>query len=271
MLDLAAPYLESSAELVAATRDSLTAKDPLERAAAVRALTSHSDSQDRLRGMLRDPVRLVRLDAEWALSSTLAAGSPERAELDAYLALTLDQPSGRLRLGQDLANRGRMAEAEKEMQLAAEWDPFSPGIHDALGFVLNARGYSLQAAAHFFRAAQLQPNDSQSAYRAALAFAEAGRLPDAEVAFRLTVDRDPRYDRAWYNLGLLLARMGRLAEAAEALRKAESLAATSPDYPYALATVLLRAGDREGAFAAARRALAVDPNHAAARELLRAP
>jgi len=271
LLEVATNNLDASAELITVARESLAAKDPLERSAAVRLLSGHNESHDRLRPLLRDPVRLVRLDAAWALSTTLAAGTPERAELDAYMALSLDQPSGRLRLGQDFANRGRMAEAEKEMLLAVEWDPFSPGIRDALGFVLNARGYPLQAAAQFFRSAQLSPTDAQAAYRAALAFAEAGRLPDAEVAFRLTVERDPRFARAWYNLGLLLAQTERLPEAVTALAKAESLASNTPDYPYALATVLLRAGDREGARAAARRALAIDPNHAAARELLRAP
>ncbi|MBI5771053.1 MAG: tetratricopeptide repeat protein [Verrucomicrobia bacterium] len=258
-----------SAQILATARESLSAKDPLERSAAVRLLASHAPSQDLLRPLLRDPVRLVRLDAAWALSTTLAAGSPERAELDAYMSLSLDQPSGRLRLGQDLANRNRLPEAQREMETAVEWDPFSPGIRDALGFVLNARGYSLQAAAQFYRAAQLQPADAQSAYRAALSFAEAGRLPDAEVAFRLAVERDPRFDRAWYNLGLLLAQTNRLPDAITALKKAESLNATSADYPYALATVLLRSGDRDAALAAARRTLALDPNHAQARELLR--
>ncbi len=268
LLDLASPDADASAEIVAGARTSLAANDPLERAAAVRALTAHAESQHLLRPLLHDPVRLVRLDAEWALSASLADGSPERAELDAYLSLTLDQPSGRLRLGQDLANRGRLAEAQKEMELAAQWDLFSPGIRDALGFVFNSEGNSLQAAAQFFRSAQLQPHDAAAAYRAALAFAEAGQLSDAELAFRLTVDRDPKFDRAWYNLGLLLAKIERFADASAALQTAESIAPGSPDYPYAQATVLLRSGDREGALAAARRALAADPNYTPARELL---
>ncbi|MEY2881042.1 MAG: hypothetical protein RLZZ15_3422 [Verrucomicrobiota bacterium] len=269
LLELAAPYLDAAPEATTAARAALAAPDPLERAAAVRALASHPEHLPLLRPLLSDPVRLVRLDAAWALSSTLDATSPARAELDAYFALSADQPGGRLRIGQDLANRNRHTEAETEMRRAAEWDPYSPGVREALGFVLNARGQPREAAAQFFRAAQLQPADAPAAYRAALAFAEAGQLPDAELAFRQTLERDANFDRAWYNLGLLLAQTNRLADSVAALKKAESLAPRTADYPYALATVLLRMGDREAATAAARRALAIDPAHAQAAELMR--
>ena len=270
LLDLLTPF-ERTAPVVAVAQTSLTARDPLERAAAVRLLNGHAPSHDRLLALLRDPVRLVRLDAAWALSAELPADSPSRRELDAYFALSLDQPGGQLRAGQDLANRGHYAAAEKAIRLAVQWDPNSPGIYEALGFVLNAQGNASPAAAAFFRSAQLQPRDAPAAYRAALAFAEARQPADAEIAFRQAIERDPRFDRAWYNLGLLLAQTNRLPAAADALRQAESLAPASPDYPYALATVLLRSGDRDGARAAARRTLALDPSRTDARQLLGAP
>ena len=270
LLDLLTPF-ERTGPVVAVAQTALAARDPLERAAAVRLLNGHAPSHDRLHALLQDPVRLVRLDAAWALSAELPENSPSRRELDAYFALSADQPGGRLRIGQDLANRGRYAEAEKSIKLAVQWDPNSPGIYEALGFVHNAQGAAQPAAAAFFRAAQLQPNDAPSAYRAALAFAEARQPADAEMAFRQAIQRDPRFDRAWYNLGLLLAQANRLPDAADALRQAESIAPASPDYPYALATVLLRSGDRAGAQAAARRTLALDPTRADARQLLSAP
>jgi cytochrome c-type biogenesis protein CcmH/NrfG len=69
---------------------------------------------------------------------------------------------------------------------------------------------------------------------------------------------------------LLLARVQRLSEAAESLRVAERVSPQTIDYPYALMTVLLRAGDREGARAAAQRVLRLDPTHAGAMAALRA-
>jgi predicted CXXCH cytochrome family protein len=264
------PQLEGpgAEAILRAAQTAVAAADPLERSAAARVLSGHEPSRPLLRPLLKDPVRLVRLDAAWALSTELAAGSPERRELDAYLAVSLDQPAGRLRLGQDLANRGRLAEAETQIRLASGWDPFSPGIHDAHGFVLSGLGRSREAGARFYRSAQLQPNVPSAALRAALAYAEGGHLTEAENSLRLAIERDARFHRAWYNLGLLLSQTNRLPEAADALRRAEAIDRAVPDYPYALATILLRLGDRDGAAAAARRVLALQPGHPGARQVL---
>ncbi len=87
LLELAAPYASNTPTVVAAARASLAARDPLERAAAVRLLAEQPDASATLAPALNDPSRLVRLDAVWALSPTLTEPSPTRAELDAYLAL----------------------------------------------------------------------------------------------------------------------------------------------------------------------------------------
>lgn len=254
-----------------AARAALQAADPMERAAAARYFSGAPDAGELLRPLLQDPVRLVRIDAAWALSAQLPADSPARKELDDYLALTLDQPSGRMRLGQDKANRGDLAGAEAEMALAVRWDPHSPPIREAHGFVLAAQGRAGEAGTEFYRAAELAgARGGPSAFRAGLAFAEANRMTEAENSFRFAVHCDPKLDRAWYNLGLLLAQTPRLAEAAEALRQAERAAPAEADYPFALATVLLRTGDRAGAQAAAQRTLSLDPTHAGARQVLRA-
>lgn len=250
---------------------SLKAPDPLERAAAVRYFAGAPGAAELVTPLLRDPVRLVRLDAAWELSPQLPADSPARKELDGYLALSLDQPSGRLRLGQDLANRGDLAGAEREMALAVQWDPFSPPIRDAHGMVLAALGRGADAGTELYRAAELAGSrGGPSAMHAGLAFAEANRVTEAENSFRLAARCDPKLDRAWYNLGLLLAQHERLPEAAEALRQAEAVAPTTADYTYALATVLLRVGDRDGARAAAQRILKLDSGNLGARQVLRA-
>ncbi len=272
LLLLALPDASQRADVVAAARQALTAADPLERSAGVQILNGHPQAGEWLRPLLKDPVRLVRLDAAWALSRELASDSPERRELDAYLKLNLDQPSGRYRLGQDLANRGQLAAAEREMSLATKWDPYSGGIHEARGFVLAQLGRAAEAGAAFYRAGQLAPNDAQAPYRAALAYAEGGYLQEAENALRESVRRDPQMARAWYNLGLLLAQKEQLVESVEALKKAEASALArrepSPDFAYALATVLLRQNDRATALAAAKRALEIDASYAPARQFI---
>lgn len=268
LLSLLEPFSEQPA-VIAVGQHSLTAADPLERAAAVRLLTGQPEQGARLWPLLKDPVRLVRLDAAWALSPELAEDSYERQELDAYLSLTLDQPAGRLRKGQDLANRGLLAAGEKEIALAEKWDPHSPRILETHAQVLIALGRPAEAGTKLRRAAMLTPDDSALAMRAGLAFAQAGRASDAEAALRLAVKRNPQFDRAWYNLGLLLSQTDRLGESAVALSQAERLAPSVADYPYALATVRLRAGERGAARAAAERTLLINPTHPGARQLLR--
>jgi len=247
----------------------LGSSDPVERAAGVRLLGKINGSAGQLRAALQDPVRLVRIEAEWLLTAELPADSALRKELDAYLALDLDQPAGRFRLGTDLANRGRHVEAEKEMIQAIKWDPHASGYEDALGLLLAGQGRSAEAAARIQRAAELASHDGAQALRAALAWAEAGDFTKAENWLRRSVARDPQLDRGWYNLGLLLAQQEHLAAAEEALCRAEQLRPESADYSYALATVLARKSDNAGARAAAQRALRSAPLHQNAQSLLR--
>jgi tetratricopeptide (TPR) repeat protein len=268
LLLLSRPYATREPRVVAAARENLKHTDPLVRSAAVQVLAGLPGETATLRPMLNDPSRLVRLDAAWPLSAEIPAGSTLRQELDAYLAASADQPAGRMRIGQDLYNRGRTAEAEASLRKATEWDPYSAGLHDTLGVLLNELGRPGEAAASLWRAAQLNPADAQAAFNAALAFAGARQFRDAELALRETVRRNPRFDRAWYNLGLLLVQTNRGPEAIPALETAEKIAPMVADYPYARATILWQRGDRQGAAAAARRTLEIEPTHVQARALL---
>ena len=267
LLLLARPYgtpALSSIE-VAALKD----PEPLVRSAAVQALSESPSAAPSIRTSLHDPSLLVRLDAEWALSGELEDGSKERAELDRYLQVSADQPAGRLRIAQDLFNRGHPDQALDPLKAALAWDPSSPVLHDTFGVVLEALGREQEAAEHWWQQALLSPADDEPAFKAGLAFAAASKPLEAEKALRTAVERNPRSDRGWYNLGLLLSQSGRVDEAIGALGKAEGLAPSQPDYPYALATVLLSKGQAEAAIAEDRRALQIDPNYAPAREFLR--
>ena len=266
-LELLSSYTDDPSVLAVATR-ALTDPEPIVRSSAVKAVTGSPRAKDILGPLLNDPTRLVRLDAAWALSKDLASTSTARRELDAYLNLALDQPTGRLRLGQDLANRGMLSKAASEMEIAAKWDPNSPGISESYGIVLHALGSSLVSAEQFAHAAELLPNDASSAFRAALSYAEVGRSAEVERFLSLSLARDPRFARAWYNLGLLQAQSDRLSDARKSLQKAESLDPSNADYPYALATVLVRIGERRSAHEAVQRSLQLNPNNSAARHLL---
>jgi tetratricopeptide (TPR) repeat protein len=66
---------------------------------------------------------------------------------------------------------------------------------------------------------------------------EAGRLDEAEPAFRRAVLIDPKLDRAWYGLGLLLIRLRRFDDAVAALKRNTELQPMSPYGWYQLARV----------------------------------
>ena len=263
---LARPWA-AEAGIRAAAEKALGDPSPLVRSAAVQLLGTQPATRELLRPLLKDPARLVRLDAAWALSPELSDDTVERHELTAYLALSADQPAGQLRLGQDLFNRGRAAEAEAPMRKAIAWDPNFAGAHEALGLILDNLSRPTEAADSLWRAAQLDPPNGQLAFDAGLAFAGTHRLNEAEQALRAAVRREPGLDRAWYNLGLLLVQAGRVPDGLAALHRAEEIAPAVADYPYAAATILWQTGERAAARAAARRALVIDPAHTGARAL----
>ncbi len=269
LLTLADRLAPGADAVAAAARRWRADPDPLVRAAAVRALGQHLPSRALVREALRDPARLVRVDAEWALSAELAAGTAERREIDAYLDASSESPAGLLHRAQDRFRLGRRDEAIADLRRAITLDPLSAPLPQALGFMLNAEGGATEAAHQFERAAQLAPGDALPAYYAALAWFGAGERGRGEAQLREAVRRDPHFGRAWYNLGLLLSQSGRTAEALDALERAEAAAPDDADVPYARATIDAQAGRRKDALAAARRALAINPRHGPAAALLR--
>lgn len=268
LLELASGLQPGAAPVIAKARALRSDPDPTVRATAVRTLGADPASRPLVREALQDPVRLVRLDASWLLSEELPEGSTARRELDEYLDVMIEGPVALLRRGQDRFRRGRQAEGIADVRRALTLDPLSPPFPETLGFMLNASGKPAEAAAAFERAAALAPAEAAPTYFAALAWAEAGDLAKAETQLRETVRRDPAHARAWYNLGLLLSQTGRMPDALQALAAGEAAAPADPDIPYAVATLHARAGRHEEARAATQRALAINPRHVPALQLL---
>jgi predicted CXXCH cytochrome family protein len=268
LLGLAAQLAPGNESVIAVARAMRADADPMIRATAVRALAEHEPSRALVREALKDPVRLVRLDAAWALSTELPAGSSSRRELDEYLDVFSDSPIALLRRGQDRFRLGRQAEGIADVRRAIALDSLSAPIPEALGFMLNATNRPRDAAEQFEKAAELAPQDAVLPYYAALAWAEAGVLSRTEAMLREAVRRDPAYARAWYNLGLVLNQAGRVDEALAALASAEKAGPRDPDIPFAAATIYAQRNRLPEAEAAARRALAIAPDHPQARALL---
>ena len=96
--------------------------------------------------------------------------------------------------------------------------------------------------------------------------ANSGKPELAVDAYHKALELSPNFVRARTNLGIAFAGAGRLPEAAAELRQAVRLAPGRPDYHYNLGVVLLRQGDPSGAKAAFGRALELRPDYDEARE-----
>ena len=94
----------------------------------------------------------------------------------------------------------------------------------------------------------------------------AGRLDEAEAAYKNGIDHDPKSVPCRTNYGLMLARIGRTAQATLQLQAVLS----PPEVHYNLASVLEHQGRKEAAKAEYRQALELDPEFEEAQSRLAA-
>jgi len=249
---------------VAATVD----EEPRVRAVAASLIEFGPANGPRLEALLRDPIKEVRLAAAWSMRRTLSRSSEVGKEVEATLNHGVDQPVGVHRRAQLAIDQGRLEEAEQWLQRAVALDKTSAGGWEAYAILLGQMGRHGEALAKLRKAAALAPDSGRYPYLMALVQAEAGDQKMTEELFRKAVEIDPEYDRAWYNLGLLLAGQERLKEALEAIRQAEAVNQQTPEYPFALATIYLRLGDKEAAREVAIKAVKINPRYQPAVQFL---
>lgn len=257
----------------AALVGSLVNTNELLRAHAAQALeplaqAHHPDAESALQKLLDDPVRSVRVNAAWALRGEVDPNSRAGRELEDYLQLNADQPTGQLQLGTlRLAQRDNAA-ALGHFLKSVEWDPNSAPFHHELAVLYSMMNQPDRARRQLEEAVRLAPNEAEYHYKLALAWNESGDLGQTVSALEKAVQVDPRHARAWYNLGLARNETGDAARAIEALFRAESADARDPRIPYARATIHTQLGDYASARSAAGRALELEPGYGEARQLL---
>ncbi|HYV28759.1 MAG TPA: ammonia-forming cytochrome c nitrite reductase subunit c552, partial [Candidatus Eisenbacteria bacterium] len=248
--------------------------NPLVRAMSVRALeplaqTASQPVRTALQSRLSDPVRAVRIDAAWALRTSLDTNSPAAADLLNYLHHNADQPSGAMQMGAFHLERGDLTGSIPWLQRAVNWDTNSVPPRHALAVALSMSGRRDQAVEELQAACRAAPRDAESQFKLGLALNEIGQLEKARAALAEAVKLDPQFAQAWYNLGLACNALGQTEPALQSLVRAESLDASSPQIPYARATILARVGRLDEARTAAHRALEIDPSYSDAADFLK--
>jgi tetratricopeptide (TPR) repeat protein len=247
---------------------------PLVRSMSIRALeplaqTASQPIRTALASRLTDPVRAVRIDAAWALRTSLDTNSIAGSDLLAYLHHSADQPSGALQMGVFHLDRSDLPGAITWFQRAVSWDTNSVPPHHALAVAFSMTGKKEQAVEELQAACRAAPRDAESQFKLGLALNETGQLEKSRAALAEAVKLDPQFSQAWYNLGLACNALGQTESALQNLVRAESLDTSSPQIPYARATILARVGRVDEARTAAHRALEIDPTYSEAAGFLK--
>ncbi len=140
---------------------------------------------------------------------------------------------------------------------------------NALGLAHEEAGRIAQAEAAWRRAIELDAGHSKAWSNLGRVQLERGELDAAERSLRGAVEAGPRNAVARVNLAALLSRQGRLEEAAERYREAVALAPGLAPAWRGLGLALTRLERAQEAREALERALALDPGDRRAQTLLR--
>jgi tetratricopeptide (TPR) repeat protein len=139
-----------------------------------------------------------------------------------------------------------------------------------LAELLQSTDHKSEAIAELNKIASSKSFDPVGFYNLGNAFARLGESESAIAAYRIAIEqRKGLYSRAYNNLGVLLLRAGKWDEAQEALLSALKLESFRyAEASYNLGRVYAAKGQNDLAAREWRRALAVDPQHDAAKQAL---
>jgi tetratricopeptide (TPR) repeat protein len=138
-----------------------------------------------------------------------------------------------------------------------------------LGAVLLEQGQWDDAMIHLDEALRDVPDLVSAQFDIGLAYYEKAMYPQAEAAFKRSVQLQPFDAGSHFFLGMTYDHTGRLAQALPEVRYAIRLKPEVPNYHFALGMLLRESGDAAGARAAFQGELRLNPQHAAALRELR--
>ncbi len=163
------------------------------------------------------------------------------------------------------------AKSIDQLRKVIDLDPTFSRAHLALGKALVQQGTLPEALDHLQQAAKLDPDNGEAHYQLGLALARAGRKDDATAELQKGRDLVAASDRS-QNARMDVAdghaalERGELTEAAAKFNRAIQLGPPSAEAQAGLGAVLERQHDGNGAVAAYRKALALDPAEPGAAE-----
>jgi predicted CXXCH cytochrome family protein len=252
-LDLLRGYGAAAAQPAVNAKNDI---DPLVRAAAAGGLVAIPVEQRiaYTTGLLKDPVRLVRIAAARSLAEVPAARIPaeDRAAFErAYAELLAaenslaDMPAAQLNLAGLARQRGDFAAAQAAYRKAIAMDPYLEPAYNALASFLSSRNDNTGAERTLREGLARLPGNGELHYALGLLLAEEKRLDEAIVQTGLAAKSLPARVRVHYNLGLMQQQQGKLSVAEASLDRARALG--DAEAAYALALLYAKQGKKDRA------------------------
>ncbi len=239
---------------------------PLARAAAVRILAALDDPA--ALSASGDSSRLVRSEAGWSLRHRLAPHVSARKEAEATARFQADQPPGAMKLARFADEARRTDEAEQWYRKACLWDPTGLVSRHDYALFLSRLGRNEAALNLLEEAVNLAPQDADMRFKKALCLAELNRRDEALDELDKAIGLAPDFLRALYNRAILRHSQGLNEGALADLSRCNELDASSPDYAYLQALILIQSGKAAEALSAALRANRRQPQHQPTLQLI---
>jgi len=193
---------------------------------------------------------------------------PAIAEYRAAIEANPDFPESYAALAGALVERGDFEEAVATYRRAIRMAPRSAEMRRALAALLHDLSRFDEAVPEYRAVLDISPKNADTWYQYGRALEATRADAEALAAYRQAVELEPTLGEARVNLGVLLQKGGDLAGAAAAYRGAIEQVPNLLEAHFNLATVLATQGDLEGAIREVSTALHIQPQHAAARDLL---
>jgi tetratricopeptide (TPR) repeat protein len=193
------------------------------------------------------------------------------AELEEATRLAVDNAELHVLLAEKRLAMGEVELARQSAQSAIDVEPKLAGAWAMRGRVRRAAGRPREALSDYHRALGLAANDATILLGIAELYRELNEPQRALAALHRLADTYPPGEepqQVLYLQGLAYGAVNRWEEAAESLWGASRRGRATPEMLFRLAEAELQAGRPVRAVSAAREALAADPQHQPARELL---
>ncbi|HEX3718930.1 MAG TPA: tetratricopeptide repeat protein [Verrucomicrobiae bacterium] len=134
--------------------------------------------------------------------------------------------------------------------------------HNELGVILLEKGRAQEAAAHFQKILELDPNYAEAHYNLGMILFQNGQIDDAAAQFQRALEIAPNYDSAHNGLGSVLLRRGQLDDAIARFQKALELNPLSMNARLNLGLALAQKGRLDDAISQFEKCLLIDPQNA---------